>query len=306
MKTVKISILSICLSIISCSIINAQEADSLGLPGDNFDLNGVLELFKNAENSEELEKAINSEANEVNNLDLNEDGTIDYVKVMDYQKDNGRALVLQIDINAEESQNVAVIEIDKTGEETATAQIVGDEDLYGENYYVEPKEDEADGSKTKALFGATVVVNVWAWRPLRHYYGPKYVVWVSPWHWAYYPGWFKPWKPVGWHVYHKRVYHYRVHCHRVYVHRAPHIKVVYHPHRKASKTVYAKRTANKTQVKAANKGTNTGSNQRKADNKKAVGAKGGQKQKAKGGGGAKKAGGGGKRAGGGGGGKRGR
>lgn len=282
------SIISLFSAILISINIIAQETqsnDSLGLPGDNFDLYGVLELFKNAENSEDLEKKINAEDNKLNNLDLNNDGNIDYVKVMDYKKDEGRALVLQVDISETESQDIAVIEIDKTGDAIASAQIVGDEDLYGENYFVEPKEEDKVGN-------APVIVNVWHWRPLRHYYGPKYVVWASPWHWAYYPVWFKPWKPVAWHIHHKRVVHYRVHCHRVHIHRAPHIKVVYHPHRKTSKVIHAPRVNHK----AANKGNGSRAalvnKQPKAANKQRAGGGG---KKAAGSGGGKKAGGGGRK-----------
>lgn len=52
---------------------------SLGLPGDNFDLYGALELFKKTDTPENFEKAINSDGNEVNKLDLDGDGKADYV-----------------------------------------------------------------------------------------------------------------------------------------------------------------------------------------------------------------------------------
>ena len=48
--------------------------DSTGLPGDNFSLQGALAIFENATSPEEFEKAINTEGNHVNNLDLDGDG----------------------------------------------------------------------------------------------------------------------------------------------------------------------------------------------------------------------------------------
>ena len=51
--------------------------DSTGLPGDNFSLQGALQMFQNASSPEEFEKMINTEGNHVNNLDLNGDGEID-------------------------------------------------------------------------------------------------------------------------------------------------------------------------------------------------------------------------------------
>lgn len=310
MKTKHIIIAALCVVFQSATVAKAQESDSLGLLGDNFDLYGALELFKNSENSEAFEKAINLENNKINNLDLNSDGKVDYIKVIDYQKDNARAITLQVDVDDKEAQNVAVIEIDKTGAETATAQIIGDEDLYGENYIVEPMDTKEEGSIVRAVYKTPLVVNVWLWRPMRHYYGPKYVVWVSPWRYAYYPVWFAPWGHVAWRVHHKRVVHYRVHCHRVKVHRAPHIHGVYHPHRKSSKVVQAKRAALRPDAVGASKsgGTRTNDSGRKQNKteQKPRGAK--QNSAAQKGSGGKKQNGGGGRQGGGkkGGGKRGR
>ena len=64
----------------------AQETDSTGLEGDNLDLNGVLELFKESKDVEDFEKKLNTESNGVNNLDLNEDGEVDYIRVVDQCK----------------------------------------------------------------------------------------------------------------------------------------------------------------------------------------------------------------------------
>ena len=54
--------------------------------GENFDLYGVAQLFKDSEDLEAFEKAINDPANEVNNLDLIEDGDVDYVRVVSILK----------------------------------------------------------------------------------------------------------------------------------------------------------------------------------------------------------------------------
>ena len=53
--------------------------DSLSLPGENFDLCGVLELFKKTASPQEFEKALNEKDNKVNNLDLNGDGKLDVI-----------------------------------------------------------------------------------------------------------------------------------------------------------------------------------------------------------------------------------
>src|SRR5882757_31504 len=91
----------------------AQNSDSLGLPGDNLDLTAVLEQFKQSKNPEEFEKRLNNNSNHINNLDLNGDGKVDYLRVLDNTKSAAHAIVIQDPVNAKENQDVAVIEIDK-------------------------------------------------------------------------------------------------------------------------------------------------------------------------------------------------
>lgn len=79
-------IISIFTSLVCIVTLNAQNEsgiDSTGLPGDNFSLQGALQLFQNASSPEDFEKQLNTESNHVNNLDLNGDGDIDYIRVVD-------------------------------------------------------------------------------------------------------------------------------------------------------------------------------------------------------------------------------
>ena len=229
-------LLSLSVAAIGLAPLNAQDTDSTGLPGDNFDLQGVLELFKNSESLEAFEKAINTESNQVNNLDVDEDGQVDYVKVIDHVDSGSHAITLQVDVNDKESQDIAVIEIDKTGDETADLQIVGDEEFYGTDYIVEPEEEEATGdAKFSSGFAPPVViVNVWGWRPVKYIYAPTYVVWVSPWRYRVYPPYWKPYRPVAWRVHHARVVRYHHHCRVVHVHRVARAHRIAHRHRVAS------------------------------------------------------------------------
>mgnify|MGYP001570243622 CR=1 FL=1 len=215
--------------------LSAQaETDSTGLPGDNLDLYGVLELFKKANTMEEFEKSLNAESNQVNNLDLDADGNVDYIKVIDNTDSGAHAISLRVDIDDKESQDIAVIELDKTGTETADLQIVGDEELYGENYIIEPAEDEKGATEDKfnSKFNSRIIiVNVWGWPCVRHVYAPAYVVWVSPWRYHHYPPYFKPWRPVAWRVHHGRVVRYHHHCRRAQAHRIHRAHRVHHRHR---------------------------------------------------------------------------
>jgi hypothetical protein len=227
--------------------------DSTGLPGDNFSLQGALQMFQQASSIEEFEKLLNTENNHINNLDLNGDGDIDYVKVIDKSDKDAHAFVLQVPVSENENQDIAVIELEKTGDANAVIQIIGDEDIYGEEVIVEP--DSGDGNdekKTKASGPSyeefffdeyPVIVNVWLWPSVRFVYGPVYRPWVSPWRWRHYPTWWRPWRPLRWHAWHPfhRGYHRSFAV--VHTHRVIHAHNVYKPFRTSSVSVRSRHSA---------------------------------------------------------------
>lgn len=244
----------IVINVCTVADLKAQTNDSIGLPGDNLDLYGVLDLFKKSENPEEFEKKLNSSETKLNNLDLNGDGETDYIRVIDHSENNLHALVLQIPINEDESQDVAVIEIEKKDDGTAHLQIVGDEELYGKNYIVEPAEtnknipespsQQSNNSTTEhiASSNSPVIINVWTWPSVRYVYAPVYMPWVSPWRWRYYPPYWRPWRPIYWSVYHPYWHPYRAYYRRDYHYRIVPAHDMYYSHRVVSKTVYQRRT----------------------------------------------------------------
>ncbi|MBI5538506.1 MAG: hypothetical protein HY951_00470 [Bacteroidia bacterium] len=243
MKTLKILLL-ISL-VISTNLLFAQQeyslktADSTGLPGDYFSLQGALELFKESKSLEEFEKKINAENNSVNNLDLNGDGNVDYVRVVDNTKDNSHAIVLQVPISNTESQDIAVIEIEKNGNESAILQIIGDNEIYGENIILEPfaEKDDVKGKTGPANYNSMpvlTVVNIWFWPCVQFVYSPAYIVWVSPWSWNYYPKYWKPWTPHSWRWHYQHCNHYNAYYHHVKMHRVVVAHKIYTPHRKTS------------------------------------------------------------------------
>ena|SRR5258706_14363340 len=125
---------------------NQPGMDSTGLPGDNFSLQGALAMFERAGSPEDFEKLLNAENNHVNNLDLNGDGETDYIRVIDNSDKEAHAFVLQAVISETESQDIAVIELEKTGDTTAVLQIIGDQDIYGEKIIVEPGDGKGDAA----------------------------------------------------------------------------------------------------------------------------------------------------------------
>ncbi|MEI6348617.1 MAG: hypothetical protein WCP69_11785 [Bacteroidota bacterium] len=261
--------------------VEVNYKDSTGLPGDNFSLQGALEMFKNAKSLEDFEKMLNQDDNKINNLDLNDDGKIDYVRVVDNVLNNAHAIVLQVPINKTEFQDIAVIEIEKQGTEKVSVQIVGDEDIYGENIFYEPNnENEVNqgnvkGGPSNSYCSANIWFNAWYWPCVTYMYAPHYVVWVSPWYWDYYPQWWRPWNPYSWRNYYGHCYHYHHHYYRSYHHYGTNAYNAYRTHHRSSDYVVNRhRTSiNNYRINTGNNRrndvTSTPENRRKYDNPKA-------------------------------------
>ncbi len=233
---------------LTCNVLSLHAQESDEIPGDHFSLEGALDLFKKAKSPEEFEKLLNESGNLVNNLDLNKDGDVDYIKVVDNVSSDAHAIVLQVMINENENQDVAVIEIEKTGSEEAVVQIIGDEDIFAEDNIAEPYDEtaeEGDGNgpslNTEVL---PIVVNVWGWPCVRFVYAPVYRPWVSPWRWRVYPVWWKPWRPhpLSWMRARRPVY---AGFHFAPTHRVVRAHAVYAPHRASSTVV---RTTHKVSI----------------------------------------------------------
>ena len=238
-------------------------SDSTGLPGDHFSLQGALEMFKSATSLEDFEKKLNDENNYVNNLDLNGDGEIDYIRVVDNMESVSHAIILQVPISETESQDIAVIEIEKNATESAIVQIVGDDELYGESKIVEPFDENATNTEKKGpAFGynsVKIIINVWFWPCVKFIYAPAYVVYASPWKWHYYPNYWKPWRQHPWAWYYNHGAPFRVHYQFAPTHRVILAHKLYKPHRKTSIIVvnrYKVAHANHKIVKAKNNPNN--------------------------------------------------
>lgn len=230
MKKLKIIHLLFLLPFVS-SVAYASESDSLSEIGDNLDLIAVLETFKNSSSIKAFEEKINSTDEKINNLDLNEDGNIDYIQVIDTRENNSHAIILRVDINEKESQDIAVIEIEKKSPESVSIQIVGDTEIYGNDYLIEPVIQ--DNKKESTLKVNTIIyVNVWHWTPIRHLYSPSYVLWISPYKWQHYPKYWKTWNPYNRHTYYNFHRHHHNHYHIVNHHHSNHAHQLYHKHRK--------------------------------------------------------------------------
>lgn len=222
MKKILLSIIFIIIGL----FVFSQEPEQLGLPGDGLNLYGVLNVFQKSSTLEQFEKNLNNPDLKVNNLDLNSDGQIDYIQVVDHVVGQAHLIVLQVAVNENTKQDIAVIEVGKTNGQTHI-QIIGDEDLYGKDYIVEPP-------MTSSNDDGMVVSNsspVDTWSIVNFMFTPTYVVYNSPYYWGYYPYYWHPWSPVYYNTYYNYHRPYYNYYRRGYYYRSPNIHNAYVPHR---------------------------------------------------------------------------
>ena len=217
MKNLFLATLILAMGLFSSPIFSQTENDttSLGLPGDNLDLYAVLDLFQKSKTIEDFEKSLNEEKTGINNLDLNVDNKVDFIKVVTKQKESDFTFILQVDVTEKETQDVAVILVSKDKNGKVTMQIVGDTDLYGNDYVIEPKPPVTTnpgytGSQTDTVkvSAPTTVVVVEQTPIVQYVYSPVYVPYYPPYYYAYYPPYFAAFTVVAVSVYRHNNYYY--------------------------------------------------------------------------------------------------
>ncbi len=153
---------------------------------DNLDLEAVASVFGEAKDLEEFEKKLNDPETQISNLDLNEDGEVDYLRVMETSKGDTHLVTIQAVIAKDQYQDVATIDVEKIGKDETQVQVVGDVYMYGPGYIVEP------------VYVHPPVVFMFFWGPLYH-------PWHSPFYWGYYPPYYHPWHPYSRNRYRRNV-----------------------------------------------------------------------------------------------------
>ena len=188
----------------------------LGLPGDNLDLFAVLDLFQKSPSIEDFEKSLNLQETGVNNLDLDLDGNVDFIKVATEQDGDDFAFILQVDVSEKEIQDVAVILVSKDEDEKVTLQMVGDKDLYGNDYVIEPAPPAPKVTANPAYTGsnpvesnqATTTVVVESTPIVQYVYSPVYVPYYPPYTYVYHPPYYAAFTVVAVGVYHNNHYYH--------------------------------------------------------------------------------------------------
>ncbi|MBL0732000.1 MAG: hypothetical protein JJW03_04005, partial [Desulfosarcina sp.] len=153
---------------------------------DNLDLKAVASVFGDSKDLEEFEKKLNDPKTQISNLDLNEDGEVDYLRVVETSKDKTHLVTIQSVIKKDQYQDVATIDVEKESKAKTQVQVVGDVYMYGPGYIVEP------------VYVRSPVICMWFW-------GPFYSPWRSPFYWGHYPPYYRPWHPYRRNIYRRNV-----------------------------------------------------------------------------------------------------
>lgn len=182
---------------------------------ENLDLKTVATLFGQAKDLEQFEQLLNNPDSAFSNLDLNGDGEVDYLRVIETADDNRHLVVIQAVLAKDIYQDVASIFVEKDANNQVTVQVIGDEYIYGADYIIEP------------VYIYQPVIYDWFW-------GPSWVCWHSPYYWGYWPGWWRPyycidpflyWDHCYWHHYHHPICSYRTGHHHHHHYRPMHDRV---------------------------------------------------------------------------------
>ena len=213
-----LSLLVVTMSLLCSPVFTQAQEDStamLGLAGDNLDLYAVLTLFQKSKTIEAFEKSLNDEQTKINNLDLNLDKKVDFIKVTTKKEDSAFTFILQVDVAKSETQDVAVILVNKQNGKISI-QAVGDPELYGKDYVIEPKGNSSitanpgytGADPVTVDVPATTIVVQTAPPIVQYVYSPAYVPYYPPYYYGYYPPYFAMGMCIAVGIYRANNYYY--------------------------------------------------------------------------------------------------
>lgn len=160
---------------------------------EQLDLRTVATLFAESKDLEEFEQKLNNPETAFSNLDLNGDGQVDYLRVVESSTGSQHLILIQAVLAKDIFQDVATLYVEKDeATSQVSLQVIGDSYIYGDNYIIEP------------VFYARPIIYDWFW-------GPHWYCWHSPFYWDYWPGWWHPYYCCTHVVYVERCHHYNTH-----------------------------------------------------------------------------------------------
>lgn len=168
-------------TLFSAGTVSTVSADM----GENLNLEAVATLFEDSRNLQDFEARLNDPGNQISNLDLNGDGYVDYIRVVQNYENGIYLITLQDVMGENQYQDLATIDVTRNIQGNIRIEVIGNPYFYGSNYIIEP------------VFHVRPVIFSIFWNPY-------YRLWVSPYHWNYYPHYYRPWHRYA-------LYRYRQH-----------------------------------------------------------------------------------------------
>lgn len=152
--------------------------------GDNLNLAALGDLVKNSTTAQEIESRLNSSGS-INNLDLDGDENVDYIRVAEYGTGNNRGFSFNVDLPDGTSQKVADVDLINSNN-GVQMNVRGNQEYYGSNYHHQAHYDMGD-----------VLLMSYLLNNHRPYY--------SPYRYGSYPRNYASYRPVPQTTYTKRV-----------------------------------------------------------------------------------------------------
>jgi len=202
--------------------VQAQSTDI----SNNLDLQAVASTFGESKDLADFERKLNDYDSKISNLDLNNDGEVDYLRVVENTENNVHVVVIQAVLDKDVYQDVATIVVEKNNNKTSV-QVIGDPYIYGEDYIIEP-------------------VYVYTPSIFSFFWGYNYHSWYSPYYWGYYPNYYRYRNPYEVNYYMSHINHYINHDHHYYYSNTHRDDYAYRLRNSVSRNDYATRYPDRT------------------------------------------------------------
>lgn len=150
---------------------------------EQFDLRVLEKLLKETSDAATLEKRLNDSNPALHNLDLDEDGEVDYIQVEEFGSGNDRGLSLFVELPPLEGetepqvQEIASIQVSKESDTRGRYEIHGNRHIYGHNHYYHSSFGLGDYLMLRWMFS-------------------DHNRYSSPWGYNRYPSTYRSWDPV--------------------------------------------------------------------------------------------------------------
>jgi hypothetical protein len=174
MKTKVVSLLVVLfIATISCTAQRTITVEATNNDiSNNLDLQAVASTFGESSDLQDFERRLNDYDSQISNLDLNNDGEVDYLRVIENMENNVHMVVIQAVLDRDVYQDVATIVVEKRDNRRTMVQVIGDPYLYGDDYVIEP-------------------VYVYTPSIFSFFWGYNYHSWYSPYYYGYYPQYYR-------------------------------------------------------------------------------------------------------------------